>query len=149
MSKRSEDPDLSGTTQSKKPKIPSLLLIFSVFILFNSQSFIFSQEGDDPLSAYKWYYCPRAFPFDTIPGGAYENAIAQRDALRQSSGFQFPAPAEWKEIGPKPFHNGSILSSGRIHQVLYDPLDTSGNTFYATGDRGFMEDNRWGFELGK
>jgi photosystem II stability/assembly factor-like uncharacterized protein len=145
--KRSENPDLSGlkcignsestgTIHLKVPKIPFLCLMFCFSILFNNQCFVFSQGGDAPLTAYKWYYCPRAYPFDTIPGGAYEDAIAQREALLQSTSYQSPGNS-WISIGPQPFGYG-IMSSGRIHHVVYDPGDTSenGDWFYVTGASG-------------
>jgi hypothetical protein len=51
-----------------------LKMQFLLVILFLIPNINFSQEDEDPLGAYKWYYSPRAYPYDTIPGGAFENA---------------------------------------------------------------------------
>lgn len=101
MSKRSEDPDFSGLKCNESPdfpklknygnpeltrffKIPYLLLIFFVLIVFNK--ICFSQE--DPFAASKWYYCQRSYPFDTIPWGAYGNAVTQKNDLLQRIGYK-------------------------------------------------------------
>jgi len=122
----------------KTRKISLQFLVFSFFMSF-MPLILFSQE--EPLRAFKWYYCPRAYPFDTIPGGAFKNAVDQREALLQSTGYQFPGSG-WQEIGPKPFDFDyyHYIGSGRIHHVIYDPQDPnedgSGRVIYVTGACG-------------
>ena len=96
--------------------------LFLLLILFMLPNLSYPQE--EPLVAFKWYYCPRAYPFDTIPGGAFKNAVDQREALLQTTGYQFPGTS-WQEIGPKPFDFDiyNYIGAGRIHHVVYDPRD--------------------------
>jgi hypothetical protein len=66
----------------KPLKTKLYLIVLPIFLLLSTVWNIlpvFSQEI--PLQSFKWYYCPRAYPYDTIPGGAFENAVDQRDAF--------------------------------------------------------------------
>lgn len=123
--------------KAKKARDHTLLIVISIISLFGFIYPVFSQEGDAPMTAWKWYYYQRAYPFDSIPFGSYENAIAQRDALLQSTGYQYPAPLIWKQIGPLPYAG---TYSGRIAHVVYDPLDPAedgtGRVIYVTGASG-------------
>lgn len=70
-----------------------------------------------------WFYQQRAFPFDKIPDGSYDNSLLQRDQLRQQNltdGFDFA----WVSLGPTPgyyFNYGNI--SSRIVTGAYHPTD--------------------------
>jgi photosystem II stability/assembly factor-like uncharacterized protein len=121
----------------KKAKLK--IVMFLSLLLLNTVWFVlpvFSQEFEEAgaLNAWKWYYRQRNYPRDTIPGGAYENAISERNSLRQSNGFQFSS-LQWDPIGPKPFDwTGSGMPfSGRTNFVKYDLRDQTGNTIYITG----------------
>ena len=115
----------------KKLKKVTFLIPVLLFFLTNLG---YTQEGDDPTAAWKWYYSKRAFPYDTIPGGAFENAVNQRAALFQGTGFQVPGTS-WEQIGPLPYAG---TYSGRIAHVVYDPRDPNeeGNYIYVTGAYG-------------
>ncbi|MBZ0201476.1 MAG: T9SS type A sorting domain-containing protein [Ignavibacteria bacterium] len=137
---RNENPGPSGVCHSKILKIPLLFLMFFFSILLNNLCFIYSQEGDNPMGAWKWYYSRRAYPYDTIPSGAFENAVNQRSTLFQSSGYQVTG-TNWKEIGPLPYvgpQPNAVIFSGRIAHVVYDPRDPNelGNYIYVTGAYG-------------
>ncbi len=120
--------------KTKKTGNHIFLIVISIINLLWFAGPLYTQE--EPLRAFKWYFCPRAYPFDTIPGGAFKNAVDQREALLQSTGYQFPGTS-WQEIGPKPFGYG-LGSSGRIHHVVYDPRDPEreGKYIYVTGASG-------------
>ncbi len=70
-----------------------------------------------------WFYQQRAYPFDKIPDGAYNNSLLQREELRQQNlmdGFDFA----WVSLGPTPgyyFNYGNI--SSRIVTGAYHPTD--------------------------
>jgi len=58
-----------------KPKT-TILLLFLLLSLAWCILPVFAQElEEEPLSGFKWYYCPRAFPFDTIPGGSTNRGV--------------------------------------------------------------------------
>jgi parallel beta-helix repeat protein len=120
--------------KAKKARNYILLIVISIINLFWFVTPLFSQEGDNPTGAWKWYYSRRAFPYDTIPSGAFENAVNQRLALFQSTGFQ-SLGTNWEEIGPRPYAG---IFSGRIAHVVYDPRDPNelGNYIYVTGAYG-------------
>ncbi|GAB4299957.1 MAG: hypothetical protein Kow0098_26900 [Ignavibacteriaceae bacterium] len=67
-----------------------------------------------------WFFEQRAYPYQTIPENAYENAIRQRDQLRL---VQVNNPAvTWVSLGPTPgyyFNYGNI--SSRIVTGSYHP----------------------------
>lgn len=134
MLKCNESPGPLGVIQSKILKIPLLFLMICFSILLSNPCFIFSQEGDNPSGAWKWYYSRRAFPYDTIPSGAFENAVNQRKNLFQGTGFHVTGTI-WDEIGPRPYAG---TFSGRIAHVVYDPRDPIGvgNYIYVTGAYG-------------
>jgi parallel beta-helix repeat protein len=116
---------------TKKNLCQFIGFILLFFICFN----LFSQEGDAPNTAWKWYYSRRAFPYDTIPKGAFENAVVQREALQQSNSYNFSISPQWEQIGPLPYAG---TYSGRIAHVVYDPDDPNevGNIIYVTGAYG-------------
>lgn len=123
-----------------KPKLN--IILFITVILINMIWYltpVFSQEGDAAERTWKYLYIRRAYPFDSIPAGGYQNAISQREALIQSDGYQFSAPSEWELVGPKPFKynpEDEITYSGRISTVNYDSRDPEGKTIYITGFAG-------------
>jgi photosystem II stability/assembly factor-like uncharacterized protein len=112
------------------------LMLITVISLFSAIP-IFAQAGDQPITASKWFYSPRAYPFDTLPNGALENAFEQREDLLLNTSYQFASPVQWESIGPTPFGSG-LISSGRIHHVVYDPRDPNndGRYIYVTGAAG-------------
>jgi len=117
-------------------KIPFTILVIFILLLLNYPCF--SQESEDPTGASKWYYSRRAYPYDTIPAGAFANAIAQRYSLLQNTGYQFPLSDPWEQIGPMPL-NYNLGDAGRIQQVLYDPDPQNlynGNAIYVMGEAG-------------
>lgn len=128
--------DIMESIKSMPKKIILLLLLIPVMIL--SDLAVCAQEieeGEGPSLAWKMYFRQRAYPFDSIPWGAYENAIGEKEDLRQTNGFQFAGPNAWTTIGPKPFdwHNNGVPFSGRANNIKYDPRDQTGNTIYITG----------------
>lgn len=69
-----------------------------------------------------WFFDQRAFPFGYIPEGVYENAMQQRDALRNEN-MNGPT-VNWVSLGPTPggyFNYGNI--SSRIVTGAFDPSD--------------------------
>lgn len=127
---------------TSKFKIP-LFYLFFVLLFFNlagNVSSVFSQDEDAGVNqtAWNWFYSKRSFPFDTIPSGAFENAVNQKAALYQGAGFHVTAN-NWKQIGPLPYDvTGVGIYSGRIAHVVYDPRDPDeiGNYIYVTGAYG-------------
>ncbi len=113
----------------------SFILFISILLLnslLNIMQVYSQEEGDLALKRWIWYYSQRAYPYDTIPGNAYENAVAQRDALIQSNGYQLPTSANWTHIGPMPFlwtNTELIPRSCRVNNIVYDPDDPQGNFF--------------------
>ena len=74
-----------------------------------------------------WFFDQRAYPYGYIPEGAYENAIEQRDQLRNQN-VDNPT-ANWVSLGPTPggyFSYGNI--SSRIVTGAFDP--TNPNIIY-------------------
>ncbi len=71
-----------------------------------------------------WFFDQRAFPNGYIPNGAYENAMQQRDLLKQqnSTGVN----VNWVSLGPTPggyFNYGNI--SSRIVTGAFDPSNSN------------------------
>lgn len=85
--------DIMKSIKSKPKKIILLLLLIPVMILSDLQVCAQEiEEGEGPSLAWKMYFRQRAYPLDSIPWGAYENAIGEKEDLRQTSGFQFSGP---------------------------------------------------------
>jgi hypothetical protein len=95
-----------------------------------------------------WFHDQRAYPFQHIPSGALQEAIRQRDWMKQQqrakSGGQisaqgiisFPGDALWHLMGPQPVNelvsvnSGFPTASGRVTAIAVDPTDATGNTVY-------------------
>ncbi|MBS1551300.1 MAG: hypothetical protein JST15_04430 [Bacteroidetes bacterium] len=115
--------------------------IFLVFLIVFSASSLFSQEIKNSQSPYfgvdkiteesnafqreKWFYSQRMYPFNSIPPGAYENAINQRDRLRKQKGFSLTGVFDtWTNIGPRTgFYFGWANITSRIISVKYDIIN--------------------------
>ncbi len=128
-----------------KPCITKLnVIVFVALMMFciASISSVLSQEREsveesEALTASKWYYNQRAFPFRTIYPGAFENAINYRNEQRRNIVSNSSGTGIWTEIGPKPLYwNSSTVCTGRMRQVTYDPRDPSGNIIYITAAWG-------------
>ena len=67
-----------------------------------------------------WFFDQRAYPYGFIPENAYENAMQQRDELRQQNSNR--ADVNWVSLGPTPgyYSNWGNISS-RIVTGAYDP----------------------------
>jgi hypothetical protein len=121
------------------------------------------EEGDAVRRREEWFLKQRRYPLPIIPGGARQQAIKQREAIRQdlirrgllpapansdTSGTagnpQISVPTNWVPIGPTPtsadgfdFFNRTLnttLVSGRINSIAVDP--TNSNTIYLGGADG-------------
>jgi photosystem II stability/assembly factor-like uncharacterized protein len=88
-------------------------------------------EQDDPRERFEVFYQQRAFPFDRIPAGALQSAVAQLQSRwpqtrtgRSAPMFSaFVSPAAWSALGPAPI-SGAIPYSGRINSIAIDPTNT-------------------------
>lgn len=98
-------------------------------------------DKDDPRERFEAFYQQRAFPFDRIPAGALQSAVAQMQARwpqtrtgRSAPMFSaFVSSASWSALGPAPI-TGSDQYSGRTNSIAIDP--TNSQTIYigtATG----------------
>ncbi len=74
------------------------------------------QENDDPYRREMEFWGQRAYPFDKIPDGALDRAVAKQKSMLQRKGAAalMSASPEWKSIGP-----GNI--GGRTRSVVCDP----------------------------
>ncbi len=102
---------------------------------------IASQAQDNPAARQEWYFHQRAYPFATIPAGAYGRAadayVQGRSLTRQRdqqlrSGRAPAAPlapptGPWAEVGPAPISNNVVSTfgavSGRISAVAIHPAN--------------------------
>lgn len=111
----------------------SLFVILSVLLFFN---YTFSQEEEDAVKErWEWYNGQRAYPYDTIPSGAYKEAYEQKMLQIQTNGI-FLSNLTWQELGPKPYEN----YSARIADIEYDPTDETGQSIYiAAGEGGIWK----------
>jgi hypothetical protein len=111
-------------------------IILSVVILLSLSITIFCQEeGDAVKERWEWYNGQRAYPYDTIPSGAYQEAFEQKMLQLQVNGI-YLSNLTWLELGPKPL--GSY--SARIADIEYDPTDLTGNSIYlAAGEGGIWK----------
>jgi len=114
-----------------------LIIFFSAFTY--AQDLIISDNPYDNADSYnkkknafnreKWFYEQRMYPYNFIPDNAYENAIRQKENLRNKNGFYFNKEVNWINIGPTPgyyFSYGNI--SSRVTSVKFDLRDP--NTIY-------------------
>lgn len=77
----------------------------------------------------KWFYEQRLYPYITLPAGAYINAFAEKQNLKQLSGF-LSKSGLWINLGPTPGINPNYgYVSSRIATVKFNPLDP--NIIYA------------------
>jgi len=101
-----------------------------------------------------WFFDQRAYPNKHIPNGALQQAIEQRDAMKQrqraalhgvvgANGIiSFPGVGTWQLMGPQPVNNqfgqngGSPTASGRVTAIAVDTTDVAGNTVYIGGAAG-------------
>lgn len=74
------------------------------------------ESGEDPMRREEEFWKQRVYPFDRVPTGALERAIAQQDqmARRKGAGALLSSAPTWKAIGP-----GNI--GGRTRTVVCDP----------------------------
>jgi hypothetical protein len=93
-----------------------ILLLLSFLSLLSSVS-IFSQGMN-----YKrtfWFYAQRSHPFDSIPAGAMQNALSEKNSILSSGYYLNPAASNWTSIGPNYIWNG-----GRINFVKFADENT-------------------------
>jgi hypothetical protein len=103
-----------------------------------------------------WFHDQRAYPFQTVPSGAFQNAIQQRDSLRAAQGsgttsgnplINFPGDGVWHAVGPQPTNlpfgnlaalanSGYPTASGRVTALAVDTTDATGNTIFLGGAAG-------------
>lgn len=84
----------------------------------------------------RWFFEQRMFPNNYIPQDSYENAVGQRNQLRERQGFYINSNkntdvtfSPWKSIGPSPgFYSSYGNISSRITTIQYDPINP--NTIY-------------------
>ena len=123
-----------------------------------------AQRRTDFLSARaKWFHDQRAYPFQHIPAGAMQNALAQRDRMRAAQSsvapssrtlsldplgiITFPGDGLWHANGPQPtnvpFGNIAVFgnfgfptASGRVNALAVDTTDATGQTVYLGGAAG-------------
>jgi hypothetical protein len=103
-----------------------------------------------------WFFDQRAYPNKHIPSGAYQKALAQRDAMKAQQRaasasktvadavISFPGDALWHLMGPQPVNTpfgqtfgpngGYPTASGRITAIAIDPTNT--NIVYVGGAAG-------------
>jgi hypothetical protein len=108
-----------------------------------------AEENSDTVRARaNWFFDQRAYPNQHIPPGALQEAIRQRDLMKQqqkarSAGqfgaqgiISFPGDALWHLMGPQPINEPASLNagfptaSGRVTAIAVDPSDPNGNTVY-------------------
>ena len=81
-----------------------------------------------PLQRFRYFYDQRAFPYDQIPAGAYQQAIAQHEAqfgpLRTQTAPLIFNQSLWTLIGPSHIST-SPTTSGRTNTIAIDPTNTS------------------------
>jgi IPT/TIG domain len=112
------------------------------------------EDSDISRKRQSWFFDQRAYPNKHIPNGAYQKALAQRDAMRAQQRaaassksvadavISFPGDALWHLMGPQPVNNpfgqngGFPTASGRITAIAVDPSDATGNTVYVGGAAG-------------
>ena len=110
------------------------------------------ENGDEIRERGNWFHDQRAYPFQHIPSGALQEAIRQRDAMKQRQRAQsqinpqavitFPGDALWHLMGPQPVNelfsvnSGFPTASGRVTAIAVDPSDATGNTVYIGGAAG-------------
>ncbi|HMQ99895.1 MAG TPA: hypothetical protein PKE39_12790 [Ignavibacteria bacterium] len=102
----------------KKPYL--LLLLAFLCLLFANNSFLYADEGDS--ITYKrnlWFYAQRFNPHDSIPPGAMQNALSERNALLANGYYLNPMSNNWINIGPNYPWNG-----GRVNFVKYADANT-------------------------
>ncbi|MCX7937254.1 MAG: hypothetical protein N2971_06050 [Chlorobi bacterium] len=96
----------------------------------------FGQE--DPFAREGEFWKQRAFPFDRIPEGAYERALAHAERLRQRKGVAvtLAAQPQWRLIGPTNI-------GGRTRTVVHHPtrpgivyVGAAGGGIWRTTDHG-------------
>lgn len=100
----------------------------------------------------EWFYQQRAYPLETIPVGAREEALGewevqeQEMAALQRSGKMLRATQQvlsWQPLGPRPIANGQTFGSrnsvsGRVTTIALDPRynGLSNQTVYVGGAQG-------------
>jgi hypothetical protein len=110
------------------------------------------ESGDEIRERGNWFHDQRAYPFAHIPSGALQEAIQQRDAMKQRQRAQsqfnpqavitFPGDALWHLMGPQPVNeifsvnSGFPTASGRVTAIAVDPSDATGQTVYIGGAAG-------------
>jgi photosystem II stability/assembly factor-like uncharacterized protein len=113
------------------------------------------EENSDTVRARaNWFFDQRAYPNQHIPSGALQEAIRQRDLMKQqqkakSAGqvgaqaiISFPGDALWHLMGPQPVNelfsvnSGFPTASGRVTAIAADPSDATGQTVYIGGAAG-------------
>ncbi|MFN4768493.1 MAG: hypothetical protein ACK5JL_00480 [Candidatus Kapaibacterium sp.] len=96
------------------------------------------ESGEDPMRREEEFWKERVYPFDKVPPGALERAIAQQDQMwrRKGGGALLAASPTWKAIGP-----GNI--GGRTRTIVCDPkkdgwvyAGAAGGGIWRTTDRG-------------
>jgi hypothetical protein len=111
-----------------------------------------AENGDEIRERGNWFHDQRAYPFAHIPSGALQEAIRQRDAMKQLQRAQsqinaqavitFPGDALWHLMGPQPVNelfsvnSGFPTASGRVTAIAVDPSDATGQTVYIGGAAG-------------
>jgi len=111
-----------------------------------------AENGDEIRERGNWFHDQRAYPFQHIPSGALQEAIRQRDAMKQRQRAQsqinpqavitFPGDALWHLMGPQPVNelfsvnSGFPTASGRVTAIAVDPSDATGQTVYIGGAAG-------------
>jgi hypothetical protein len=111
-----------------------------------------AESSDEVRARANWFRDQRAYPFEHIPPGALQEAIRQRDLMkqRQQTGSQigaqavisFPGDALWHLMGPQPVNelfsvnSGFPTASGRVTAIAVDPSDPLGQTVYIGGAAG-------------
>lgn len=79
----------------------------------------------------RWFYEQRMYPGNSIPDGAYEKAVQQRNEMRSRNGVAMTGVFDtWASLGPTTgfYFNYSNISS-RMTSVKYDPSNP--NIIYA------------------
>ncbi len=92
-----------------------LLLLIFLCLFFSNSIFVNAEEGDSIV--YKrnfWFYAQRSHPYDSIPPGALQDAISERNSILSNGYYLNPFSSSWTSIGPGYTYNG-----GRINFVRF------------------------------
>jgi hypothetical protein len=110
------------------------------------------ESGDEVRARGSWFFDQRAYPLQHIPPEALQEAIRQRDLMKQRQRTEsqirpqgiisFPGDALWHLMGPQPVNehfsvnSGFPTASGRVTAIAVDPSDATGQTVYIGGAAG-------------